>query len=181
MTACSASTECGGTGASTAAKDCSRRVLAEPATGCLLFSDDPRYSRDGSRIVFVSSRPATRTRVATSTIHVIRPDGSGLGALGPGDDPQWSPDGRRILFTTVQGGNSEVEVMNADGSGRRNLTRNHAEDTTARWSPDGRRIFFVSTRAGSNTIFVMNADGSGQRRVSTIDAGYGDLAVAARR
>src|SRR6185312_10273987 len=45
MTACSASTECGGTGASAAAMD-SRRALAGPATGCLLFRDDQHRHRN---------------------------------------------------------------------------------------------------------------------------------------
>src|SRR6266516_3711157 len=45
MTACSASIECGGTGASTAAM-LSRRALAEPATCCLLFRDDRHRQRN---------------------------------------------------------------------------------------------------------------------------------------
>ena len=38
--------------------------------------------------------------------------------------PAWSPDGRRIAFVSDRDGNFEVYVMNADGSGQRNLTRN---------------------------------------------------------
>src|SRR5689334_14675535 len=45
MTACSASIECGGTGASTAAKF-SRPDLAGPATGCLLIRDDRHQERN---------------------------------------------------------------------------------------------------------------------------------------
>jgi TolB protein len=37
--------------------------------------------------------------------------------------PAWSPDGRKILFVSNRGGNAEVYVMNADGSGLRKLTQ----------------------------------------------------------
>ena len=50
--------------------------------------------------------------------------------------------------------------MNADGSGKRRLTRNPAIYPT--WSPDGRKIAFY-TGAAAAEIFVMNADGSGKR------------------
>ena len=36
--------------------------------------------------------------------------------------------------------------MNADGSGKRNLTRDRANDDYPTWSPDGRRIAFLRGR-----------------------------------
>lgn len=55
-------------------------------------------------------------------------------------DPAWSPDGSQLLFTVrnklhIPG--QEVNVMNADGTGRRQLTLG----VTPAWSPDGKRIF----------------------------------------
>jgi hypothetical protein len=57
----------------------------------------------------------------------------------------------------------ELYVMNADGSGKRVLTRDAGG---LGWSPDGRKIAFVSNRDGSYGVYVMNADGSGQRRLA---------------
>jgi Tol biopolymer transport system component len=54
----------------------------------------------------------------------------------------------------------EVYVVNADGSGQRNLTRNPATDFTPIWSPDGRTIAFESDRDSDAEIYVMNADES---------------------
>jgi len=60
--------------------------------------------------------------------------------------------------------------MNADGSGRRNLTNSPAWDHRPAWSPDGTKILFLSMhcQVGGNLvtcdnaqIYVMNADGSG--------------------
>ena len=54
--------------------------------------------------------------------------------------------------------------MNADGSGKRLLTRSTSH--LYAWSPDGRKIAFGRRRDGNDDIFVMNADGSGQRNLT---------------
>jgi TolB protein len=64
-------------------------------------------------------------------------------------------------------GNWEVYVLNADGSGLRNLTRSAAPESGSTWSPDGRKIAFGRSPDGRSTdIYVMNADGTGQRRLA---------------
>ena len=43
----------------------------------------------------------------------------------PGDmSPSWSPDGNKITFYSNRDGNSEIYVMNADGTGQTRLTNN---------------------------------------------------------
>jgi dipeptidyl aminopeptidase/acylaminoacyl peptidase len=37
--------------------------------------------------------------------------------------PQWSPDGQRISFSSDRDGDSEIYVMNADGSDQRRLPK----------------------------------------------------------
>jgi TolB protein len=70
-----------------------------------------------------------------------------------------------------------VYVVNADGSGVRNLTPKSAEAYAApAWSPDGQKITFAGERSGNSEIYVMNADGSGQRRLTRNLAYDGDPA-----
>jgi Tol biopolymer transport system component len=90
------------------------------------------------------------------------------GKSTPGDvqTPAWSPDGRKLAFVSRRDGNSEIYVMNADGSAQENLTRQPANDSQPSWSPDGRKIAFVSRRDGNSEIYVMNADGSGKRNLT---------------
>ena len=83
----------------------------------------------------------------------------------------WSPNGGKIVFVSNRDGragcswqpgcNTEIYVMNEDGSGQRNLTRNPAHEEDPAWSPDGQKIAFVSNRDGKPEVYVMNADGSG--------------------
>lgn len=80
--------------------------------------------------------------------------------------PRWSPDGRKLLFVSRRDRNADIHVINADGSGLRNLTRNSARDGHPVWSPDGRKIAFISSRDLEPAIYVMNADGSQQRNVT---------------
>jgi Tol biopolymer transport system component len=96
--------------------------------------------------------------------------GSGLGGR--------SQEGRFQIAWTHSNGpwntNGEIFVMNADGSGQRNLSRHPAHDFYPAWSPDGRKIAFLSRRDGRLEIYVVNADGTGLRRLTNSPRGeYG--------
>lgn len=75
--------------------------------------------------------------------------------------PSWSPDATQIIYSSAMIlGESDIYVMNADGSGRVTLT-NTKVDSSPRWSPDGSQIIFVSSSVPPHRILViMDADGS---------------------
>jgi Tol biopolymer transport system component len=102
----------------------------------------------------------------------VAADGSGASERltdSTGDDraPVYSPDGAHILFDSTRDGNTEIYVMDADGSNQRRLTNDLGEDWGASWSPDGRLVSFNSTRTGTYEIYVMEADGSGVRQLTS--------------
>jgi TolB protein len=113
---------------------------------------------------------------APSDIHVINPDGTGQRNLTRNGtvfewSPVWSPDGRKIAFT-AQGTDlsaTHIYVMDADGSGRRQLTHpkpDRAYSQMRTWSPDGRVLFYTLRDLNGNlSSWAMNADGSDKRRV----------------
>jgi TolB protein len=97
----------------------------------------------------------------------MNPDGSGVKRINDyGLDPDWSPDGEKISYIEVVGGHYEIFVMNADGSGRKQLTSSSGADLYQTWSPDGTKIAFISKRDGNAELYVMNADGSEQTRLT---------------
>jgi len=74
----------------------------------------------------------------------------------------------RIAFKSSQGGNSDIYVMNADGSNQVRLdTSNPYDDREPDWSPDGTRIAFSATPLTvMSDVYVINADGSGMTRLT---------------
>ena len=113
----------------------------------------PEWSPDGSRIAFVDPRG----------LALMNPDGTGVTSLGVrGDCPTWSPDGGQIAYCSVQGELSEEDdlyVMSADGSRRRQLTRDPGIEDPVAWSPDGERIAFFSRRTTGGDTYLIDVDG----------------------
>jgi hypothetical protein len=83
-------------------------------------------------------------------------------------DAVWSPVDNRIIFVSPESGNDEIYVINMDGTGLTQLTRNEWEwDKYPAWSPDGQQIVFWSNRdTRRKQIWIMNADGSNARNLS---------------
>jgi Tol biopolymer transport system component len=138
----------------------------------------PAWSPDGTRIAFASAREGNWK------IYVMNADGTGVRKLtnDPPTDglwvnsdgsPTWSPDGTRIAFHRYDRGFSEIMVMNADGSGVRQLTTS-VEGTShgvPDWSRDGSRIAFEEWLEGDpadHLILVMNSDGTDQQFVTAV-------------
>jgi Tol biopolymer transport system component len=141
----------------------------------------PAQAPDQALIAFQGTRWASNLTSATSAIYVVRADGSGQRRLtGQGDHedsaPTWSPDGRRIAFGRRTGVGWRLQVMAADGSGRRVITRRQALADAPAWSPDGRSIAFErlparlpATGSTSQQVFVVGSAGGSLRALTRDD------------
>ena len=72
----------------------------------------------------------------------------------------------KIVFSSARDGNTEIYVMDADGSGQTRLTTNPAYDANPAWSPDGSKIAFTTARDGNWEIYVMDDNGTDQARLT---------------
>jgi tricorn protease-like protein len=129
---------------------------------------NPEWSPDGSRIVYQKG-----IYTITSGLWTIKPDGTAQTSLGQGDTPDWSPDGTKIAFSMVTDPSDPtlpraIFVMNADGTGRAQLTSG-PDDHGPAWSPDGTKIAFHKY---FNTVDIVNADGTNRKPLTPVGFGY---------
>lgn len=155
----------------------------------------PHMSPNGKQILFTRGQEPPPFPGAVPQIFKINVDGSGETNLtnnavpgcfpfGPPPCffeawPRWSPNGKQILFNRApRPGQADIWVMNADGTGKTNLTnRPEINDFFADWSPNGKTITWGGGAGfGNADIFVMNIDGSGLTAVTTDGATNFDVA-----
>lgn len=89
-----------------------------------------------------------------------------LGGCSDSSAPDSGSDRRRIAFASDRGGDEDIWVMRADGSGLLNLTQSPGTDSEPAWSPDGALIAFVSNRTGHRELFVMDTLGGHQIQIT---------------
>lgn len=133
----------------------------------------PRWSPDGKRLVFETTRndtPATHGNGGYRDIYVMDSNGqnqTNLTKNAYGHHPSWSPDGNFIAYMRRGG----IFVMKSDGSSKQNVSKGTTRDSEPVWSPDGQWIAFTRTDKnppGPETmnIWLMKSDGTQQRQVT---------------
>jgi TolB protein len=108
-------------------------------TATELVAAFPDWSPTGNRVIFSNNVCPV---CELSQIMVVNQGGNQLRQLTPSDDifndllPRWSPDGSQVVFTRDDFINdTEIYIMNADGSGVTNITNHPAFDFEADWGP----------------------------------------------
>ena len=173
-----------GSKAELVAYDIRRRRAIKLLTGPL---GQAAWSPDGRRIAFSRATYGRDGYLAGTGIGLFEPATGSIELLtSDGVEPAWSPDGKRIAFSSLDDTVGkrcdedgcvpieEIDVIDADGGGRRRLTHTRTTGEGApTWSPDGRRLF-VRTISGTSSygartgLATMAADGSCYRRLDGV-------------
>jgi hypothetical protein len=91
---------------------------------------------------------------------MVRTTGRTIRIAARAQAPAWSPDGRRVAYIAGgRGGQTEVYVVDADGTHQGRVTRSPASEVAVDWSPDGKRL--VVERRGR--LYIIGADGRHER------------------
>lgn len=121
-------------------------------------------------------------------IYESNPDGTDLKCLTPWAkaytaEGNYSADGKQIVFASGNADNTHLYVMNADGTGVKQVTTAGPVNIPANkgrtgsynggpfFSPDGKRIVFRTDRKEKERLqlFVINTDGSGETALTDND------------
>jgi Tol biopolymer transport system component/DNA-binding winged helix-turn-helix (wHTH) protein len=137
-------------------------------TGPPYYPLNPRWSPDGSRILFCSDQDQGggdyRIYIVSSqggTPQPILPDDR-----GPQIDPNWSPDGRKIIFASGVPYTPEVVLRILDLASHQIVTLPGSQGISSpRWSPDSRFV------AGINQSFGCSVFDFDSRRWSELQKG----------
>jgi eukaryotic-like serine/threonine-protein kinase len=121
----------------------------KPLIASAAFDGDARYSPDGTRVAFAS------TRSGLSNIWICSSDGSDLRQItsldsdGFAGSPTWSPDGRWIAFDSRSSQSaSSIFLVDTSGGKPKRLTGPGPSDIIPSWSRDSQWVYFSSDRGG---------------------------------
>ena len=129
--------------------------------GDALCCSSPALSPDGTKLTFTGEGMMTVTDLQGHLAngawnnYLVSPLQTPTGAF---EDPTWSPSGRQIAFLYFPGNGKtpEIDVINADGTGRRTVLRDHEINDQPgaflAWSPGGTQLAFgtIPARKGSH-------------------------------
>ena len=107
-----------------------------------------------------------------SNIYVMNSNGTAVRQLtftNNNDEPAISPDGTKVAFSSTRNGNTDIYVVNADGTNTRRVTTHPVREGNPSFSPDGTQLLYESYRSGSfglPNIYRINIDGTNETRLT---------------
>lgn len=164
-----------------------RRLTNQPGD-----DSHPKFSPDGSRIIFNSPRSTPDLSVPWleqyHEIFTMDTDGGHMKQITSFKSvctyPSFSPDGKLIVFRRITRDpglnwsldsiqvNSEIFVIDSDGSHPRNISNSEAYDGWPCWTPDSRTVLFTSNRGGRSNqgqLYIAGTDGSNLKRITGLE------------
>ena len=86
----------------------------------------------------------------------------------------------KIAFISDRGGQTDLWLMNADGSDPVRLTDDEYLESCPTWNSRGTGLFYVSNKPGTPQIFEIYPDGRGARQITLAAGGESSLTVNGR-
>lgn len=126
----------------------------------------PRFSPDGQKVVMSLLRDDGNSNIFAMDLR-SRTTTRLTNSNAIDTSPSYSPDGSQVVFTSDRGGQPQIYVMGADGSGQTRVSFGGGSYSTPVWSPRGDLIAFTKQTSGEFQIGVMKTDGSGERILSS--------------
>src|SRR3954454_2781731 len=146
-------------------------VLVLLAALALAAPAQAAFPGDNGRVLFTSA----------NRLYTVDPAGGPWTRLVARNEQQaqaaWSPDGSKVAYRVGPDGDTEIWVVNADGTNPHQITTtpnvapcDPCYSSQPAWSPDGRSLVFRTDRGksgGDGDIWIMGSDGAGPRPLVT--------------
>ncbi|MGB3556813.1 MAG: Tol-Pal system beta propeller repeat protein TolB [Jannaschia sp.] len=132
----------------------------------------PRFSPDGSRIIYTSYETGF-PRVTVLNVATLDRQTIGDQTTNMSFAPRFSPDGSRAVYSAEAAGNTDLYLLDVGSGATTRLTTAPSIETAPSFSPDGSQIVFESDRSGQPQIYVMQAGGGEGTRISFGEGRYG--------
>jgi TolB protein len=125
----------------------------------------PKWSEDGTRLVFYYTEGSTSNQIAY-WICTVNVDGTGPVVIGRGTFPRFVHDDTKILFNTDShvDATERIAIMDNDGTNVKILTNGPADVCPHMSSKTNRILFF---RISDGNLYVMNEDGTNLKPILT--------------
>lgn len=117
---------------------------------------DPQLSADGKKIAFTRLTADWKLGRRIPQIWRVDADGTGGGravttAEGGVSTARWSPDGSTLAVLGQVKGQSQIELLPAEGGEPKALSTHATAPSAIAWAPDGRRLYFLASDARPTT------------------------------
>jgi hypothetical protein len=101
------------------------------------------------------------------TINAFDGDPNNPNIVTTGSAGAWSPSGRQIAFQAPDDkGNTQIWIINADGSGRTQVTTDIGTHGMPIWSSDGQWLFYRTDQGGAGwAIYAIRTNGTDARKI----------------
>jgi Tol biopolymer transport system component len=142
------------------------------------------WSPDGKTLAYVAARGGSRV-VDVYTLTLGNEEQRLTWGEGHCDGPDYSADGSRIYYNCDRSGHAQIWVMQADGSGQRQLFADDQVNWFPHPSPDGQLVLYLAYAEGTEghpadlevSLWLMDPEGGDRRQVLSFTGGQGTMNV----
>lgn len=124
----------------------------------------PRWSRDGSRLLYSSER------IRQWGIYLLdfkkMAETRVFSAKGTNIAGDFFPDADEFVFSSSMNGDQDLYTYRISSTKLNRLTSSRGIEVSPALSPDGSQISYVSDRDGTPQLFIMGRDGHNSRRLT---------------
>jgi hypothetical protein len=143
-----------------------------------IAGQQPSWAADNERLVYRGcDQTGNRCGLWLARATPLKPWEAGANMVGPlleepaAAHPDWSPLSEQIVYQSNAAGSWDLYLINADGTGRRQLTTGPAVEGLPAWEPNGQWVAYLSNEGGNWGIWLIPAGGGPTRQLFAFDGG----------